>query len=350
MLEVAKVGKDDIVYDPACGSGHIPIMAVKKFGAKRAVGFDLDPERIKEGKEYGQVANVIERVEFRVQDFLEADLAPATVVAIYLPPKLNLRLRPKLFRDLRPGTRVVSLEYDMGEWAADVVARCTSARARRLMIHLWVMPARVGGVWEWTSKLEGAQGNWRLTLEQEFQSVRGFLAVPGREPIRIVAPSLKGTNLSFTATVPGLGFEWYAVKMAFAGKVDGERIRGRITQHSLYTVRPAESEWTATRRAVDLAGSWKIELKVPERQALGGTLVIARKEGHLAATYAPNSRPKPVPLRAFYAWGSSIRFDVPVERRRPLVFRGSLGEKEGAGTVHGEGCEPPVPWTARRAR
>lgn len=102
MLRVAQVGKDDVVYDLGCGDGRIVIAAVKDFGAKRGVGVDIDPERIRESNENARKAGVTDRVRFLQRDLFETDIRDATVVTLYLLPSINLRLRPKLFRELRP--------------------------------------------------------------------------------------------------------------------------------------------------------------------------------------------------------------------------------------------------------
>lgn len=102
MLKVTQVGKDDVVYDLGCGDGRIVIAAVKDFGAKRGVGVDIDPERIRESNENARKAGVTDRVKFLQQDLFETDIREATVVTLYLLPSINIRLRPKLFRELRP--------------------------------------------------------------------------------------------------------------------------------------------------------------------------------------------------------------------------------------------------------
>jgi SAM-dependent methyltransferase len=114
MLDMAKVGKNDVVYDLGCGDGRIVVEAAKR-GVKRAVGVDIDPERIAEARENAKEAGVEAKVEFIEGDLFEVDLKDATVVTLYLLPDLNLRLRPKLL-ELPRGTRVVSHAFDMGDW------------------------------------------------------------------------------------------------------------------------------------------------------------------------------------------------------------------------------------------
>ena len=116
MLKLANVGKDDVVYDLGSGDGRLVIAAVKKFGAKRGVGVDIDPRLIKKSNENAQAAGVADRVQFIEQDLFKTDISEATVVTLYLLPDVNLRLRPKLWAELKPGTRVVSNAFDMGDW------------------------------------------------------------------------------------------------------------------------------------------------------------------------------------------------------------------------------------------
>jgi ubiquinone/menaquinone biosynthesis C-methylase UbiE len=114
MLRMADVKPGDVVYDLGCGDGRIVIMAAEKFGA-RGVGVDIDPRRIDEARANAAKAGVEGRVEFRIGDLFEADIREATVVTLYLLPDVNLRLKPKLLRDLKPGTRIVSHDFSMGD-------------------------------------------------------------------------------------------------------------------------------------------------------------------------------------------------------------------------------------------
>ena len=114
MLRVAGTGPQDIVYDLGCGDGRIPIAAAQKYGA-RGVGIDIDPDRIQEANENARAAQVTDRVQFKIQDLFEADIREATVVTLYLLPEVNRRLKPKLKKELKPGTRVVSHDFGMGD-------------------------------------------------------------------------------------------------------------------------------------------------------------------------------------------------------------------------------------------
>jgi SAM-dependent methyltransferase len=140
MLEAAKVGPGDVVYDLGCGDGRIVVTAAQRYGA-RGVGVDLDPERIREARENAARAGVTDRVTFIQQDLFATDVKPATVVALYLSPDINLKLRDTLLRDLRPGSRVVSHQFDMGDWVPERSFEVdVGGIARR--VFLWRVPAR----------------------------------------------------------------------------------------------------------------------------------------------------------------------------------------------------------------
>jgi cyclopropane fatty-acyl-phospholipid synthase-like methyltransferase len=136
MLEMAGVRSGDTVYDLGCGDGRIVIYAAKKYGA-RGVGIDINPTRIDEARENARAAGVHERVSFEVKDLFDADLSQATVVALYLLPDVNLRLRPRLLQELKPGTRVVAHSFDMGDWKPEKEIVVDGDH-----VYLWIVPAR----------------------------------------------------------------------------------------------------------------------------------------------------------------------------------------------------------------
>jgi uncharacterized protein (TIGR03000 family) len=140
MCRLGKVGKNDVVYDLGCGDGRLVITAVSKFGAKRGVGVDIDQERIKESRANARAAKVEEKVEFRQQDVLKiADLKDATVVMLYMGEDLNLRLRPILQKTLRPGARVVSHRFLMGDWKPEKTEVVRYPIAGQYRVHLWTI-------------------------------------------------------------------------------------------------------------------------------------------------------------------------------------------------------------------
>lgn len=137
MLELADVSDLDTVYDLGSGDGRIPIMAAQKYGA-RAVGIEIKPGLVQEAQTNAKTAGVADKVEFRQGDLFEADFSDATVVTLYLLPDVNTRLRPLLFDQLEPGTRVVSHGFDMDEWEADHVVEFENT-----FLYLWTIPEEV---------------------------------------------------------------------------------------------------------------------------------------------------------------------------------------------------------------
>jgi len=136
MLKLAKVHKGDVLYDLGSGDGRIPVAAAKRFGIK-AYGIDIDPQRIQEANENARKNGVTHLVQFRREDLFKARFAEATVVTLYLLPDLNVKLRPRLLAELKPGTRIVSHQFDMGTWPPE---RKVELNGRT--IYLWTIPER----------------------------------------------------------------------------------------------------------------------------------------------------------------------------------------------------------------
>jgi precorrin-6B methylase 2 len=137
MLKMAKVGPNDVVYDLGSGDGRIPITAVRMFNAKSATGIDIDPQRIREANENLKAAGaaVAGKVRFLNQDLFTTDISEATVVTLYLLPSLNLKVMPKLNKELKPGTRVVSHAFDMGDIKPEQTANINGRT-----IYMWTVP------------------------------------------------------------------------------------------------------------------------------------------------------------------------------------------------------------------
>jgi SAM-dependent methyltransferase len=232
MLRLAQVRPDDFVIDLGCGDGRIPITAAANFGA-RALGVDIDPGRIADSIANAQKAGVTDRVSFRQGDLFDFDLGAATVVTMYLLPEINRKLRPRLLETLRPGTRVLSHDFDMGDWPPD---RSISVQRR---IHYWVIPARVAGVWTMEVNLPGAGvRNIELQIRQKYQQIEPF-AVSDKRNFAVWEPRLNGTSISFIIVDND-------VSHRFEGTVDGKLIAGTV--HSgvgtAEVQTPFEARWT----------------------------------------------------------------------------------------------------------
>jgi len=172
MLEIAHVGPDDYLIDLGSGDGRIVITAAKRFGA-RGLGVEIDPKLVDLSRGRARVSGVAERARFREQDLFKTDLSPASVITMYLLPDVNLQLRPKLLA-LRAGTRIVSHDWDMGDWQPDrtVTVEVPDKKVgleKTSKVHLWIVPARVEGDYCGTGKARGTL----LRLAQQYQLFRG---------------------------------------------------------------------------------------------------------------------------------------------------------------------------------
>ena len=216
MLGAAKVGADDLVYDLGCGDGRFVITAVKQYKA-RGVCVDIDPVRIKESKSNADTAGVRSRIRFVEGDLFEQDLSKASVVTLYLLPSLNLRLRPKLFKELRPGTRVVSNAFDMGDWKADRTMTIKTNSGMQSYAYLWIIPADVSGRWRLRAEGGGAK-EYTLDVKQKYQEVSGT-ATTGGKATPLVGFSVNGDQVSFAL---GEG----ADRAELTGTVTGDKASG----------------------------------------------------------------------------------------------------------------------------
>jgi SAM-dependent methyltransferase len=142
MLEVADISSDDVVYDLGSGDGRIPVAAAKNYGA-RAVGIEIDSALVTRSRANAREAGVADKVTFRQQDFFEADVSDATVVMLYLWPEVNIKLRPKLLRELDPGDRIVSHDFRIGDWEPDRKVEAGRGNTGWETIYIWIIPESV---------------------------------------------------------------------------------------------------------------------------------------------------------------------------------------------------------------
>jgi len=220
MLNIAKVTPDDYVIDLGSGDGRTVITAAK-IGAK-ATGIEYNPDMVALSKENAKKEGVGDKAEFIQADLYETDLSKATVITMFLLPEINLKLRPRLL-DLKPGTRIVSNTFTMGEWEADQEVTTEENWNSWNTAYLWIIPAKVGGKWK--------LGNEELEFTQEYQFIKGTLK-KGAKSISIADGRLEGNSITFTA-----GNEKYS------GTVGDRIIKGTVTDTSAGT----KSDWIATR-------------------------------------------------------------------------------------------------------
>jgi SAM-dependent methyltransferase len=215
MLILARVSPNDLVVDLGSGDGKIVIAAAKRFGA-RGRGIEYSPDLVETSRRNARIDGVADRARFVQGDMFEADFRDATVVTLYLLTSLNLKLRPRLL-DLRPGTRVVSHVFRMGDWEPDETAKTGASE-----LYLWVVPARVAG--RWRVEVRDA-APFELALEQRYQRLAAKATGGG---VRVQGARLAGAELRLALALPG-------AERTLAGRVDGDRIEG------------ADGAWRAVR-------------------------------------------------------------------------------------------------------
>lgn len=228
MLTMAKVGPADYVIDLGSGDGRIVITAAKKFGAS-GYGVDLDTYLLKEARANAQKAGVADRAQFYERNLFETDLSRATVITSYLLPEMNERLRPKLLA-LKPGTRVVTHDYDMGDWLPDeqktlIVPEKTVGDPGKSFIFFYIVPATIAGQWESLIPVGGRGVIYEFDFDQGFQQVSGEMRVDGK-PVHLPLFKVRGEQVNFDVDVPqGAGI----VKHRFAGRIKTDAIEGTVT-------------------------------------------------------------------------------------------------------------------------
>lgn len=266
MLAMAEVRMDDYLVDLGSGDGRIVREAARRIGA-RGTGIEHDPELVARSTELARRDGVADKTTFLRQDLFEADFSSASVVTMYLLPSVNLKLRPRLLSMLRPGTRIVSHDFDMGDWAPDASAEMYSKlkfgeAGGTSRIYMWVVPADVAGRWQWRMQLGGQSFDYELRVVQRYQKVEAQLRVNGEaRPARDV--TLRGDAFAFGSVTDVRGSP---VRQEFKGRVTGETLEGSVVMSGARF--HAAAEFTATRAERGPR---------PDRQAAGssGTTAVA---------------------------------------------------------------------------
>jgi len=242
MMTMARVGPSDFVIDLGSGDGRQLITAVAKFGAKGGRGFDLDEVLLRQANENAKKQGVADRVEFIRRNMFETDVSAASVITLYLLPELNLKLRPKLLAELRPGSRIVSHDYNMGEWQAEesVTMQVPEKQVGNpgvSYVYLWIVPANVSGNWQW--KLPGGQP-LEVTVRQRHQDLDVQGSAGGR-PLEVTLTTLRGEDVRITAAVNVGG---RMLRHDFVGRVRGDTMEGTVRT---FDRGERSAPWTATR-------------------------------------------------------------------------------------------------------
>ena len=232
MLKPLELKSGDVLYDLGCGDGRIVIEAVKRFGV-RGVGIDIDPRRIAESKAKAIAAKVNDRTIFLQQDLFESDIREATAVAIFLFPEMNLKLIPKFFQELKPGTRIVSHNFGIGDWKPDreISLRVSIDGFHRVLF--WVLPANASGTWQGRFQ----QKDWTLQITQIFQNISCRISRNGKDFSPISETTILGDKIYFSFYQ-----EDQKQYLTFEGKVDGHTLVGAIRED-----RAVKGTWKAIR-------------------------------------------------------------------------------------------------------
>lgn len=223
MLKLAQVRSGDFVMDLGSGDGRIVIIAARQFGAE-GLGIEYDDTLIERATKAAAEAGVADRVSFIKQDLFDTDLSQATVLTLYLLPEVNLGLRPRILEQLRPGARVVSHDWDMGDWEPDAQIEVDApgkevGAHQKSKVFLWVIPANVQG--QWRSRL-GAGGELELELTQKFQRVGGTVRYRNVQ-CPIEEATLSGDRFAIRACEG-------ANRLQMIGKVHPDRIVGMVSR------------------------------------------------------------------------------------------------------------------------
>ena len=208
MLELTEPTPQDSLYDLGSGDGRIVITAAERYGTP-GVGVELDSGRVATARQSARESGVADMVRFIRGDLFDVDVSNASVVALYLLPSVNRRLRPKLLRQLEPGSRVVSHDFDMGAWQADSIVRVPEENGGRATVYFWKIPAHVAGTWVVT-RPDGSEA--RIRIDQKYQQLRMSLPDGSTD---VGGASLDGATVSFV-----LGTSTYT------GTVSGDGMRG----------------------------------------------------------------------------------------------------------------------------
>jgi len=351
MLWIANVGRDDVVYDLGSGDGRIVIAAVRDFGARRAVGIEIDPNRIGQSRESAEKAGVKDRVEFIQGDLFTTDFQQASVVTLFLGHQSNIKLRLKMLTILKPGTRIVSHQFGMGEWEPD---KALTVRTVYLgmwgeagspfknnprvpnytgneshfgtseKIMMWVVPAPVAGIWR--GKVHTAQGlqDLQLILHQRLSEVTGTFQVSSKaNQAGRVLVDLWGSHLRVWCIPDHMGYGRFDLR--FDGHVHENTMKGTLAVTD--EGRLQERAWEAQRDKADFAGTWEWPCASGPRSV---KLHIERRDGHLIASYM--DRDQTTLVTDFYDCGGGFYFTLLIGRED----EGSIRITEDTGWLIGE--------------
>ncbi|MBN2137026.1 MAG: class I SAM-dependent methyltransferase [Sedimentisphaerales bacterium] len=351
MLWIANAGKDDILYDLGSGDGRIVIAAVSDSNVRRAVGIEIDPNRVAESRKNARKARVTKRIEFIEGDLFATDFSRASIVTLFLGRRQNIKLRPKMLRILKPGTRIVSHQFGMGEWEAD---KAFTVRTKYLgmygeawnpfalnkkvpdyngneshfgtsnKIMMWVVPPPIAGIWRGKVKTEQGLQNLKLTLHQRLSEVTGRFKLSGKTDMEgWVSAELWGNHTRLWCKPDKVPYGRFELR--FDGHVHENTMKGTLAVVDRGKIQ--ECEWKARRDTVDFTGMWEWPCASDPRLV---QLLIERRDGRLFATYFDQGQETPV--TDFYDWRGGFYFTLMIGRED----NGSIRITEDTGWLIGE--------------
>ncbi len=240
MLQLADVSARDFVIDLGSGDGRIPIAAARQRGA-RGLGIEIDASLVRDARRAAEREGVSRLVEFREENLYLTDFSRATVMTLYLFPRLMMDLRPRFIKELRPGSRIVSHDFDMADWQPDgrvtVPVPGKSYGPPRSEVYLWVVPANAAGAWRWRSGEDAGTVDVELILSQVFQKLEGKPLVGGR-PARFEDGKMRGEEIRFILAAE---MDGRTLRQEFRGRLSGDTIKGKVSTAG------READWNATR-------------------------------------------------------------------------------------------------------
>ncbi|MFC1867762.1 class I SAM-dependent methyltransferase [Thermodesulfobacteriota bacterium] len=242
ILNLGSVGPRDFLIDLGSGDGRIVITAAKEYGA-RGIGVDLNEKLVALSKKYAVAEGVEEKTSFFVQDVFKTDIKDATIVTLYLLKDVNLQLRPKLLAELKPGTRVISHDFHMGEWRPDKILFLNVLKPYQdyTILYLWIVPSMAAGTWHWKFILMNEAHTFDLVLDQSYQDISGVVRNRGYD-WRIFDASMEGDRIQFSLVGEA---DVQMIRQDYKGRVQGNSINGTMEYDT--TVGKVSLKWRATR-------------------------------------------------------------------------------------------------------
>jgi SAM-dependent methyltransferase len=341
LLWLADVGTNDVVYDLGSGDGRIVIAAVRDFHARKAVGLEIKSELVRESRTNAARSGITNRVEFIQGDLFQADYRDATVAVLYLGHDPNFEMRARLVSTLRPGARIVSHQFGMGEWQPDKQLdvrtpyfgmyseamnpfgsntdtpdyRIPFDRVNHRKLSAWIVPAPVAGTWRGKLQMSSGPADFTLTLHQRLSGVSGTFQLEGATNlIGGVQADIWGTNLRLHCT-PTNRWGYGSFLMWFDGQATNDTLKGDM----FISIKGEthQTAWTGQREKSDLTGTWT--WSGPMGRAV--ELKVEHRNGRLTATYHDPSRPlnpyeknPPVAVTDIYDFGGGLYFTLLLGR------------------------------------